>query len=532
MVVPTKEPKLIMNKNNINMIMSILVVLLMMTTTVVTANNAVDPHTLGLRFPPDFMFGTATAAYQIEGAVKVDGRLPTIWDLWSHTPGKIADNSTGDNADESYYRYAEDIQILANMSAKYYRFSLAWSRLMNADGSPNAAGIQHYHAVLDECDKHMIQPVVTLYHWDTPVVWSEMQTNPAYNGWLSETIVARFVEYARIAFDNFGARVKFWTTLNEPKTVALSGYDQGNFAPGRCSDRSACVAGNSSSEPYLATHNQLLAHAEVGYLYKTRYAHDQGGVIGITLNADWAEPFTDSAADKAAAQRNLEFQFSWFADPIFSGKYPDSMVQAVGARLPTFTADQAMKLKNSIDFIGLNHYTTRYVKASTTTPGLLGGDWNSDQQAIVTQFAANGTVIGLKADSDWLYVVPWGFRPLLNWIKNRYNNPLIIVTENGVDVPNESAMKLPDVLHDDFRIDYYAGYLSGLADAIQYDKVNVRGYFAWSLLDNFEWADGYSKRFGLHYVDYTNNATRYTKDSAVYYQQVMSSHSSQAHVLF
>jgi beta-glucosidase len=268
--------------------------------------------------------------------------------------GKVADGATGAVADDSYHRYDEDAKLLANLGVQAYRMSLAWARLMHANGSVNAAGVAHYHRVLDALDKFGIRPLVTLYHWDLPLHLSVMQPGGDYQSWLNESIVPRFVDYARAAFDAYASRVKHWTTFNEPLTFCVQGYGSGTHAPGRCSDRARCAAGDSAVEPYLCTHSVLLAHAAAVDLYRTHYG---GGQIGITLNTDWAQARTESPADQEAAERHLEWQAAWFADPIYFGDYPASMRKAVGARLPVFTAEQKKLLVNSTDFYGLNHCT-------------------------------------------------------------------------------------------------------------------------------------------------------------------------------
>jgi len=278
---------------------------------------------------------------------------------------------------------------------------------------------------------------------------------------------------------------------------------------GRCSNRSRCLEGDSNLEPYVVGHNVLLAHAHAVELYRTKYGASQGGSIGITLNSDWSEPLSAQWQDVQAAERRMQFQLGWFADPIFTGDYPSIIRTLVGDRLPVFTKDQKTLLVGSYDFFGLNHYSTSYGYHVENVSGI---GWLADQQAAST-YVRGGVIIGPKADSDWLYVVPWGFGRLLRYISDRYNNPIIYVTENGVDVPNESALDLDKALNDTFRIQYYHSYLRQLATAI-HQGVRVAGYFAWSLFDNFEWADGYSKRFGLNYIDYNNDLQRYPKASS------------------
>jgi len=300
----------------------------------------------------------------------------------------------------------------------------------------------------------------------------------------------------------------------------MNGYCYGSHAPGRCSNRSICPAGDSSTEPYIAAHNMLLAHAKAVDVYRKKYQASQKGTIGIVLDCTFYEPLTNSIDDIAAANRALEFYAGWYADPVFFGDYPQSMKTNVGNRLPVFTEAEKQLLKGSADFYALNHYTSRYA-TNGPNPGGLGPD--ADMHVTVSVNDKNGVPIGPAADSPWLYVVPYGIRKNLFWLQDRYGKIEFWVTENGVDVPGENSMPLSQALHDTFRVNYYTDYLTQLSMAI-YDpayQVNVKGYFAWSLMDNFEWNDGYSKRFGIHYVDY-NTQTRYQKDSAKWLTSLLS----------
>jgi beta-glucosidase len=279
--------------------------------------------------------------------------------------------------------------------------------------------------------------------------------------------------------------------------------------------------GNSETEPYIVAHNLLLAHAKTFYIYKKKYQSKQNGIIGISLNTDWLEPLTNSLEDIEASERGLQFDFGWFADPICKD-YPFIMKKKIGERLPKFTEDEKMLLKGSYDFLGLNHYTSRYVKNGNNT-NLNYKDFYQDRD-ITTLVEKDGKAIGLCGDLDWLYVVPWGLRKLLNWIKLNYDNPPIYITENGVAIPNESKLPLQEALNDTFRINYLNDYISEMKKAINIDGINIKGYFVWTLMDNFEWAEGYAKRFGLYYVDYKNNLTRYPKNSAIWFKKFIQEH--------
>jgi beta-glucosidase len=464
-----------------------------------------------IKFPDTFFWGTATAAYQIEGAWKEDGKGPNIWDTFCANTTKCSGQNAS-VADDHYHRVAEDIKLMSAIGVNSYRMSLSWARLFpNGTGNVNPKGAAHYNKEIDALSEAGIQPFVTLYHWDLPQALEE------HGGWLNASTVDAFVAYANLSFSLYGDRVLHWVTFNEPWVQAYLGYGTGGNAPGRCSDRSKCDHGNSSTEPYIVGHHLLLAHARAVDLYRKHYPK---GKIGLVINSDFAYPLNETdEEDKLCAQRWLDFTCGWFADPVYTGDYPQSMKDRVGARLPQFTDEEKKLLKKSTDFFGLNHYTSVYATCVTNTSGLAPG-WETDVGATSTRQRGDHW-IGPRAESDWLYVVPDGMYQLLVYIKKHYNSPPVIITENGVDVPNENNMTLAEAINDVFRVSYYGGYLQAVSDAIYKDKVNVQGYFAWSLLDNFEWAAGYSCRFGLHYVDYEHNQTRYAKQSSQYYAAII-----------
>lgn len=466
-------------------------------------------------FPSDFVFGAATAAYQIEGAYNEDGKGPNIWDTFTHTPGKIRRGDTGDVADDHYHKVQEDIELAKKMNLKNYRMSISWSRIMSngTKSSLNQKGIDYYRREIAAWNAAGINVYLTLYHWDLP-----QYIEDKYGGWLNTSaMVQLFTEYADTCFQQFGDRVKHWITFNEPWVTSVLAYGVGVNAPGRCT---ACEAGNSATEPYIVAHTQLLAHAHTVQLYRTRYQPYQRGTIGITLNSDFLAPYSPSEEDVAAAQRQQEFSLGWFADPVFFGDYPQSMKDRVGKRLPSFTAEEKILLKGSSDFLGINHYTSQYVTMNPKPKP--NTDYYNDIGTISGIENYKGEVIGPPSEAVWLRVVPWGIRSLMNWIRKRYDNPIVYITENGVPVPKEDDMPLKDAIEDDFRLNYLNDYLTQLSLAIKEDKCNVKAYFVWSLLDNFEWADGYSVRFGVHYVDYKDpNLTRYAKKSSKWYAQLI-----------
>ncbi|KAL8055343.1 hypothetical protein ABFX02_04G049600 [Erythranthe guttata] len=454
-------------------------------------------------FPPHFTFGVATSAFQVEGAWNEDGKGSSIWDSFAHVPGNICDGSNADVAVDKYHRYKEDIELIAKLGFKAYRFSISWSRIF-PDGfgtEINLEGIRHYNNFINALIENDIQPYVTLYHWDLP-----LNLLNSMGGWLNEQIVKYFAIYAETCFSNFGDRVKNWITINEPLQTAVKGYCTGVYAPGK--------RGNSSSEMYLVAHHQLLAHAEAVSIYKNKYKDKQGGEIGLVVDCEWSEARSDSIEDRNAATRRLDFQLGWYLDPIYYGDYPETMREKLGDSLPHFSERDKELLNNSIDFVGLNHYTTRFVRHAKTD--LEDNDFYRVQEADRIAEWEGGEMIGEKAASSWLYIVPWGLRKVLNYICTRYNNPPVYVTENGMDDEDDSTSPFHERLDDKLRVSYYKGYLAAVHQAIK-DGCDVRGYFAWSLMDNFEWHLGYTKRFGLIYVDYRNGLTRHLKSSAYWF---------------
>ncbi|KAG8074016.1 hypothetical protein GUJ93_ZPchr0006g42199 [Zizania palustris] len=472
-------------------------------------------------FPEGFVFGTASAAYQYEGAVKEDGRGQTIWDKFAHTFGKITDFSNADVAVDQYHRFEEDVQLMADMGMDAYRFSVAWARIYpNGVGQVNQAGIDHYNKLIDALLAKGIQPYVTLYHWDLPQALEDK-----YGGWLHRQIIIDFAAYAETCFEAFGDRVKHWITLNEPHTAAIQGYDAGLQAPGRCSVllHLYCRAGNSGTEPYIVAHNFILAHAAAADVYRRKYKAAQDGQLGIAFDVMWFEPMTNDTMDIEAAKRAQEFQLGWFADPFFFGDYPATMRARVGDRLPGFTAEEAAVVKGALDFMGINHYTTYYTRQNNTNfIGVLLNNTLADTGTVSLPFK-NGKPIGDRANSIWLYIVPRGMRSLMNYVKERYSSPPVYITENGMDDSNNPFISIKDALQDTKRIKYHNDYLTNLAASIKEDGCDVRGYFAWSLLDNWEWAAGFTSRFGLYFVDYKDNLKRYPKNSVQWFKTLLSS---------
>uniref|UniRef100_A0A3B4CBT4 beta-glucosidase n=1 Tax=Pygocentrus nattereri TaxID=42514 RepID=A0A3B4CBT4_PYGNA len=427
-------------------------------------------------FPEGFVWSVATASYQVN----------YIWDAFTHTAFRIANYDTGDIACDSYNKISEDVEMLKKLRVNHYRFSVSWPRIL-PDGTTrqiNQAGLNHYHRLVDALLAANIKPQVTLYHWDLP------QALQNVGGWENDTIIERFRDYADVVFSNLGDKVKFWITINEPYNVANIGSRPG-------------------TAPYIVGHNLIKAHAEAWHLYNDKYRAKQGGIVGITINSDWAEPRNPyKQEDIDAARRFLEFQIGWFAHPVFNGDYSDLMKNRIRerslaggrpiSRLPEFTPEEVKRIKGTHDYFGFNHYTT--ILASNL-------DFKNLQGV--------GTIYDrtwLNSGSTWLKVTPPGFRKILNFIKNEYGSPPIYITENGIS--ERGDMDLNDV----HRIHYYESYLNQALKAYLIDGVDIRGYTAWTLMDNLEWAAGFDEKFGFFYVNHSDpSLPRIPKKSVTYY---------------
>ncbi|NWS95750.1 LPH hydrolase, partial [Mionectes macconnelli] len=461
------------------------------------------------QFPENFLWSVATAAYQIEGGWRADGKGLSIWDKYSHTPLRISNDDTGDVACDSYHRIEEDVEMLKSLKVSHYRFSISWSRVL-PDGTTryiNEIGLNYYERLIDALLATNIKPQVTLYHWDLPQALQDV------GGWENDTIIQRFKEYAELLFQRLGDKVKFWITLNEPYNTAYSGYGVGTAAPG--------VSIRPGRAPYVVGHNLIKAHAEVWHLYNETYRARQGGLISITINSDWAEPRNPhSQEDIEASRRFMQFFLGWFAHPIFkNGDYNEVMKRRIRerslaqglnqSRLPEFTESEKQRIKGTYDYFGLNHYTT--ILAYNLNFPRLVQSYDSDRGvATVTDRS------WLGSGSTWLKVTPFGFRKILRWIKEEYNNPPIYVTENGVS--ERGAF----VFNDTQRVHYYRSYINEALKAVVRDGVDLRGYTAWTLMDNFEWAVGFDERFGLYHVNFSDPALpRRPKASARFYSQVI-----------
>ena len=462
-----------------------------------------------------FKLGTSSSAYQYEGAWNKDGRGESIWDKFVHEiPSPILDGATGDEACESYYLYKTDIQNVKYIQASYYRFSISWSRIIpDGTGEINPKGIQYYNDLIDECVYNNIVPLVTLFHWDLP---QALQGNDPETGGLgnkdSKAIRCAFVYYADICFREFGDRVKHWITLNEPETYASQGYNSGIFAPGIENPA-------PQSQPYTVAYNQLKCHASIVHHYREKYKQVQGGKISIALNCDGFFPQNPSdQADIDATRRAFDWFIGIFADPIFLGKFPDSVEKRCSVpypRLPVITDYWKKKIINSIDFFCLNTYTGNQIQNSPNEDYT----WYGDQELV--KLPATGAA--LACGTTWLYNYPPSIYLVLQNLVEQYGVKFtsleIAITENGwSNCPPDGSN---NTLQDWERISYLQGQLNYLKLAIENFHLNVSVYCAWSLNDNFEWASGYTSRFGLFQVDFESpEKTRTPKESAKWIRNI------------
>ncbi|GLD53683.1 cytosolic beta-glucosidase-like isoform X1 [Lates japonicus] len=448
-------------------------------------------------FPCDFAWGAGTAAYQIEGGWQADGKGPSIWDTFCHEKGRVFKEQNGDVACNSYELWEKDLECIQQLGLTHYRLSLSWARLLpnGTTQHVNQKGVQYYNKVIDDLLACNVSPMVTLYHFDLPQALQDQ------GGWKSPGIATVFDSYAKFCFQTFGDRVKLWITINEPYVCAKLGHEDGIHAPGLKEPGIAA---------YLVGHNMLRAHAMAWHSYNSFYRPKQRGAVSLAINSDWLEPLRPGCnEDIAATERDLAFTLGWFAWPVFvTGDYPEIMRSAIdsqskqlgysgGSRLPRFSQDEPAIL-GTADFFALNHYTSRKVKPGGGCGQMLCMKSDRDAEEVLDP---SWSICGVS----WLAVVPHGLRKLLKYIKDTFNNPAVYITENGFS--QVGPLQIEDVQ----RCEFYKDTISEVAKAIEEDGVNVRGYFAWSLLDNFEWADGFSVRFGLFHVDFSDPKLSRTK---------------------
>ncbi|MGB9779807.1 GH1 family beta-glucosidase [Caldanaerobacter sp.] len=439
-----------------------------------------------VKFPKDFTWGVATSSYQIEGAVNEDGRTPSIWDTFSKTEGKTYQGHTGDVACDHYHRYKEDVEIMKEIGVKAYRFSIAWPRIFPEEGKYNPKGMDFYKRLVDELLKRDIMPVATIYHWDLPQ-WAYEKKG----GWLNRESVKWYVEYASKLFEELGDVIPLWITHNEPWCSSILSYGIGEHAPGHKDWREALIA----------AHHILLSHGEAVKVF--RDMNLKGAQIGITLNLTPAYPASEKEEDKLAAQYADGFANRWFLDPIFKGNYPEDMMELYSKIIGEFDFIKEGDLETisvPIDFLGVNYYTRSIVK------------YNEDSMLK----AENVPGPGKRTEMGW-EISPESLYDLLKRLDREYAKLPIYITENGAAFKDE--LTEDGRVHDYERIEYIKEHLKAIARFIE-EGGNLKGYFVWSLLDNFEWAHGYSKRFGIVYVDYETQK-RILKDSAFWYKGVI-----------
>ena len=460
-------------------------------TATVTSTSA-QPALAGITFPDGFVWGAATASYQIEGAAREDGRGPSIWDTFSRSPGRVFQGHTGDVACDHYHRYVEDVALMADLGLASYRYSIAWPRIQpDGTGPVNVKGLDFYDKLTDELLGKGIDPVVTLYHWDLP------QTLEDLGGWANRLTAEAFAEYAQIVHARLGDRVNTWTTLNEPWCSAYLGYASGRHAPGRQEPAAA----------FAAVHHLLLGHGLAANALRSAGARS----VSITLNPAAVFPVDpESSADREACRIIDGLSNRMFFDPLLLGRYPADML----AHMARFTdlsyiQDGDLATINApIDVLGINFYQPAYVSAK---PGEPAAPDQPGSEGIAYR-APDGPV----TDMNWA-IEPSGLTRLLKRIHDDYPGTAMLITENGAAYPEVPAAD--GGVHDTRRIEYLDGHLRACHDALA-AGVDLRGYFVWSLMDNFEWAEGYAKRFGIVHVDYATQQ-RVLKDSAKWYREVI-----------
>lgn len=447
-----------------------------------------------LSFPPDFVFGTATASYQIEGAVKAGGRGPSIWDEFTHKKGKIHLNQNGDVACDHYHRYREDIALMQEMGVNAYRMSLSWSRVIpEGTGAVNQQGLDFYRRLLDALLEAGITPYVTLFHWDMP-----LRLHRQYGGFQSRQAALDFAAYADIAVHELGGRVKHWITLNEPWEHCVMGHFLGEHAPGV----------RKPWNYWKIMHHQLLGHGLAVERIRTRCPE---AAVGITTSQLPVHPLTDSDRDHRAAAVGNEFMNFITLDPLLKGHYPQDLCRRLRWFAPAFGKDDMAKISTPVDFIGVNNYQREFARHTWLMPFLnawiVGSGTVADRDYVKA---------GVQYTSMGWEVYPESIYEVLKWLQDDYGNPTVMVTENGAAFEDEVVNGR---VADPKRIAYLNDYMAQVRRAM-HEGAAVTGYFAWTLMDNFEWATGYSKRFGLIHVDHRTQQ-RTIKDSGFWYRDLI-----------
>jgi beta-glucosidase len=437
-----------------------------------------------IEFPERFLWGAATSAYQVEGSPLADGAGPSIWQRFCRTPNLVLDGDTGDVACDHYRRYLQDVKLMRDLGLTAYRFSISWSRVMPTGRGPvNAKGLGFYERLVDALLENGIEPMATLFHWDLPAALDDR------GGWLNPDIAHWFADYASAVFAKLDDRIKLWATLNEPWVVTDGGYLHGALAPGH----------RNLFEAPIATHQLMRAHGAAVAAYRAQGKHE----IGIVVNLEPKYPASDDPADVAATARADAYMNLQYLDAVMLGRYPAALREVFGEAWPAWPEEDMKSISQPVDFVGVNYYTRNVTRCEPARWPVRAGP--------VRQKLAAYTETGWE-------VFPQGLTDTLLAVKDRYGNPKVYVTENGAafyDPPVASEGRVADPL----RVAYYREHLRAVHAAIA-AGANVQGYFAWSLLDNFEWSLGYSKRFGIVHVNF-DTQERTQKDSARYYAKVI-----------
>lgn len=461
-----------------------------------------------MKFAKDFLFGAASASYQVEGAWNEDGKGVSNWDVFSKIPGKTFEGTNGDVAVDHYHRYKEDIKLMAEMGLESYRFSISWPRIIpNGTGEVNPKGIEFYNNIIDECLKYGIVPFVTLYHWDLPQVLEEK------GGWLNKETVEAFVKYAEVCYKAFGDRVKHWITFNETIVFCSLGYLAGAHPPAIVGD---------VNKYFQATHNVFLAHAESIELYKSL---KQYGEIGITHVFSPAFSVDDKEENVLAAKHANELELNWYYDPILKGEYPKYVVDNLsknGIKID-WTDSELEIIRNAADkndFIGLNYYQPQRVMKNNIDENIDRNRENSTGAPGNPSF--DGFYRTVKMDdkkyTKWGWEIsPEAFLEGLKMLKGRYGDVKIYITENGLG--DEDPIIEGEIV-DIPRIKFIETHLSAVKNAIK-EGINIKGYYAWSVIDLLSWLNGYKKQYGFIYVDHNDNLNRKKKASFYWYKNII-----------
>ncbi len=438
------------------------------------------------RFPDGFLWGCATAAYQIEGSPLADGAGPSIWQRFAHTPGMTRDGDTGDVACDHYRRWRDDIGLMRELGLNAYRFSVSWSRVLpEGRGRVNQAGLDFYSRLVDGLLESGITPMATLYHWDLPAALDDR------GGWLNPDIADWFADYGSVLYRALDGRVRHWATINEPWVITDGGYLHGALAPGH----------RNRFEAPIASHQLMRAHGRAVQAYRAEGRH----AIGLVVNIEPKYPATQSPDDLAACNRDHAYMNRQYLDPALLGTYPQELREIFGEAWPEWPDEDMALIRQPLDFLGLNWYTRGVVRHDDAHYPL--------KASRVQQKGATYTDVGWE-------VYPQGLTDTLLWMKKRYGDLPIYITENGAAFYDPPVAQ-DGAIHDPLRVAYLRSHLKAAHAAIE-QGVDLRGYFAWSLLDNLEWSLGYSKRFGLIHVDFESQA-RTLKDSALLYRRIIAS---------